>query len=214
MTVPHHPIAPAGHFTRVGRRAIRRSAMLVLVGAAAFLAGAAAAATDYPRDIGNWTVAVSKDGKGCFVTRAYEHPGGTTLLLGIDLEGTNHLSILNANWSIKPKDRLKLDFKLASGSYMKHFAVGMASDGKQGFVTSFEVKFPTYFAGSKLLSISKGDVPVERLNIEGSGPAVAALRNCVEAQRDKPAAAAGKKMRSDDIPIDPFAPASERKKKK
>lgn len=174
-----------------------------------------AIARDYPpRTLGAWTVALSKDGKGCFLTRTYERAGDTTLLLGIDLDGTNHLSVLNANWSIKPKDRLKLDFRLSNGGYVKHFAIGMASDGKKGFVTSFEPKFPTYFATSAILHISRGDVPVERVNLDGSGAAVAAVRACVEAQRGKPASAAGATPPPDDIPRDPFAVVTPRRSKR
>jgi hypothetical protein len=164
------------------------------------------------RTVGGWTVTASEDGEGCFLTRGYDHPGDTTLLLGVDLDGTNHLTVLNANWSIEPKDELKLDFRLSKGGYPKHFAIGMSSNGKPGFVTSFEAKFPSYFAASKFLDISRGDVPVERLDLDGSGAAVAELRKCVEAQRGQPASAA--KTRSSDIPRDPFAitPKPESKK--
>jgi hypothetical protein len=198
MPMPHHPILFAALFA-----------------IAALAASAACAAPeDAPRDIGGWTVAVSKDGTGCFATRAYDRPGNTTLLLGLDLDGKNHLSVLNANWSIRPQDRLKLDFHLTNGGYTKHFAIGMASDGQQGFVTSFETKFPTYFATSKTLDIARGPVPVERLDLAGSGAAVAALRHCVEAQRDKPASATSQDVGIDGIPRDPFAAASTRKAKK
>lgn len=197
MVLPHPVIALAGLLTL-----------------AAMPPAAAAAPAGKPRDIGGWTLTVSKDGRGCFLTRAYDRTGGTTLLLGIDLDGANHLSVLNANWSIAPQDRLKLDFTLSNGGYPKHAAIGMAADGKQGFVTSFEVKFPTYFAASQFLHIARGDVPVERLALDGSGAAVAALRRCVEAQRDKPVAAAGDETQGDDIPRDPFAPARARHPKK
>jgi hypothetical protein len=195
--------------------AIVRPAWRALLCAAGLLASAPLLAQGYPpRDVGDWTVAVSKDGKGCFLTRAYDHPGSTTLLLGLDLDGANHLSLLNENWSIKPKDQLKLNFTLSNGGYPGHFAIGIASDGKQGFVTSFETRFPTYLAGSKILNVSRGKVPVERLDLEGSGAAVAELRHCVEAQRGEPGVSAGEKPSSGTIPKDPFAPAPVRKPKK
>lgn len=128
-----------------------------------FASAPAIARDDAPRAIGGWTVAPSKDGQGCFLTKVYDRPGDTTLLLGLDRDGTNHLTVLNSNWSIEPKQRLKLDFRLSKGGYAKHFAVGLASDGKRGFVTSFEPKFPAYFASSHMLAIARGDVPVERL---------------------------------------------------
>jgi len=160
--------------------------------------------------VGNWTVAPSKDGKGCFLTREYDRRGGTTLLLSLDIDGTNRLVVLNANWSIKPKDQLELNFRLSNSSYPAHFAVGMASDGKQGFVTSFGAKFPSLFAASKILHISRGNVPVERLDLEGSEAVVAELTSCVDDQRAKPATAADGKADPGDIPKDPFAPSPKR----
>jgi hypothetical protein len=189
--------------------------VFALVCAAGLFASDPVSARDYAsRTVGDWTVVASKDGKGCFLTRDYEGNGETTLLLGLDIDGTNRLSVLNANWSIKARDQLKLNFRLSNSSYPAHFAVGILSEGKQGFVTSFGEKFPSYFAASKALNISRGDVPVERLSLDGGDAAVAELKKCVDDQQAKPAAAAGGKARSDDIPSDPFAPAPARGSKK
>ncbi|MFZ3484308.1 hypothetical protein [Sphingomonas sp. 3-13AW] len=209
MATPRGPIEPAPKAGSSLRPAL--AACSLLLGA---FAGSQAMAGDYAtRDIGGWTVAASKDGKGCFVTREYDRTGQTTLLLGLETDGTNHLTVLNSNWSIKPKERLELTFRLSNASFPKHFAVGIASGGKQGFVTNFGSKFPANFAASTTLNIFRGDVPVERLSLAGSGNAVAELRRCVEAQRRKPAAAAPKEKR-DGIPVDPFAGNSGRKSKR
>lgn len=206
MPTPQQPIESVSPITLARGRAITKLAVHALGCVAGLLVGTTASAQDYKsRVVAGWTVAASEDGQGCFLTKVYEHVGGTTLLLGLDLDGTNHVSVLNANWSIKPKEQLSLDFSLSKGGYVKHFAVGMKSDGKQGFVTSFEAKFPAYFASSTFLNISRGDVPVERLSLDGSGAAVAELRKCVDAQREKPAGKAASKAPSDDIPKDPFA---------
>lgn len=181
---------------------------------AGLLASGQASARDYEsRDVGGWTVAASKDGKGCFLSRDYDR-SGTTALFGLDTDGANRLSVLNANWSIKPRERLKLNFRLSNSSYPAHFAVGLAADGKQGFVTSFGPKFPSYFATSKTLYVSRGDVPVERLALDGAGAAVAELKTCVDSLRNIPAPAAAGKARSDDIPKDPFARSAARESKK
>ncbi|WP_420140320.1 hypothetical protein [Sphingomonas sp.] len=198
---------------RIIARAATGAAFLIAAGAGAF-SGARAAAPAYPQDVGGWTLAESSDGKGCFLTRIYDHRGDTTLLLGLDVDGSNHLSVLNANWSIKPKERLKLTFRLSGGTYPRHFAVGMASDGKQGFVTNFEAKFLPLFAASRDLFVANGAVPVERLPLDGSGAALGELRKCVAAQRAKPAPAPGKTTKSDDIPEDPFAPANRDKRRR
>lgn len=163
------------------------------------------------RDVEGWTVAASKDKRGCFLTRTYEGAGGTTLLLGLDIDGSNRLSVLNDNWSIKQMDRLKLNFRLSSGGYSRQQVVGIESDGKKGFVTNFETKFPDYFAASKALHISRGDVPVEQLSLEGSGAAVAELRRCVGMYAAKAVAGSREKGRSDQIPRDPFAPDAKRR---
>jgi len=215
MTIPQRSTACARPGLGARLRTTMRPAAFVLACAAGLGARDDASARDYAaRTVAGWTVVASKDGKGCFLTRTYERNGGTTLLLGLDTDGTNRLSVLNANWSIKPKDRLKLNFRLSNSSYPAHFAVGIASEGKQGFVTSFGEKFPSYLAASDILHISRGTVPVERLSLDGAEAAVAELRNCVEDQRAKPAAPTGGKARSDDIPTDPFTPAPPRKSKK
>lgn len=209
MGSPRRPIDVASR----GRAALRPglAALGVAVG---LLAGVPAVAGDYAtREVGAWTVAASRDGKGCFLTREYDRAGRTTLLLGLEVDGTNHLTVLNANWSIKPKDRLELTFRLAKASFPKHFAVGMASGGKQGFVTDFGAKFPADFAASSTLQIFRGNVPVERLSLDGSGAAVAELRRCVEGQRGKPAGGAREKEPSNGIPIDPFSAGAGRKGK-
>ncbi|WBO22158.1 hypothetical protein [Sphingomonas abietis] len=190
-----------------------RPAFFVLLGVAGLAAAGPAPARDpAPRDLGSWTVAPSTDGKGCFLTRSYDGNGGTTLLLGLDVDGANRLSVLNANWSIKAKQALKLNFRLSNSSYPDHFAVGIVSDGQQGFVTSFGMKFPSYVATSKDLRISRGDVPVGRWDLDGAAAAVAALEHCVgDLQVDPAAAPHGnaphRKKSSDGIPSDPFAPA-------
>ena len=212
MLMPRRSINGADPVVRAGFRPIARPAIFALVCASGLFAGGPGfARDDAPHTVRGWTVAESKDGKGCFLTREYDRNGETTLLLGLDIDDTNRLVVLNANWSIKPRDQLKLNFRLLNSSYPAHFAVGITSEGKQGFVTSFGVKFPSYFAASKTLEISRGDVPVERLDLDGADVAVAALRDCVADRQAKPADG---KARFDDIPSDPFAPPPARGPKK
>ncbi|WP_242008243.1 hypothetical protein [Sphingomonas ginsenosidivorax] len=208
-----HPAAGERRIDRTGSRATR--ALLVVACAIGVSAHARASAQEFAaREVGDWTVAASSDDTGCFLTRAYDRPGGTTLILGLDGDGTNHLSVLNANWSIKPKDQLSLDFRFSKGGYAKHGAIGMAADGKRGFVTTFEAKFPAYFAASKVLEIFRGDVPVEQLGLEQSGAAVAALRDCVAVRSAPRAAEPPAKARGTRIPVDPFASDPPRKRKR
>ena len=188
-------------------RATIRPILLSFALVTGLFASAPVSAQGFPaRDVGGWTVAASKDKGGCFLTKTYQGPGETTLLLGLNIDGTNHLTVLNDNWSIKQKDRLELSFQLSRGGYSNHPVVGMASGGKKGFVTNFETKFPSYFAASKALHINRGDVPVEQLSLDGSGAAVAELRRCVGIIEAKSAADTPEKGRSALIPKDPFAP--------
>jgi hypothetical protein len=171
--------------------------------AAALVCATPALAQGYAaQQLGDWTVAASKDGSGCFISRSFDQPGGTTLLLGMDRDGSNHFSVLNEHWSIRPQDRLKLTFRLTQGGYPNHQAIGIVADGKQGFVAAFDPKFPTSFAGSKALHIDRGTTPVARLPLDGSGAAVAELKRCVAAQHGQPKAAAAN---DNGIPRDPFA---------
>jgi len=186
--------------------------LALLAGGACLFGASSSHADDYPtRKFGAWTVSVSNDGKGCFVTRTYEGPGDTTLLLGLDTDASNRLTLLNANWSIKPKDQPRLTFRLSNASFPRHLAVGIAADGKQGFVTSFGETFPDTFAASKSLKIARGDIPVEDLALDGSGGAITELRKCVTALRDKPPVAKPRDGKNR-IPLDPFAPDAARKK--
>jgi hypothetical protein len=179
---------------------------------ATLVAHAPASAQGYAgRSVGEWRIAASQDGDGCFATRIFDRDGATTLLLGLSLDGTNRLSLLNANWSIKPRDRLTLDYRLSNRRFPKQLAIGIAADRKQGFVSSFDAKFPAQFAASTSLSVFRGEVPVERLTLEGSGAAVAEVRRCVAAANGK----TGGSTRTDStkIPKDPFAESAARKRR-
>lgn len=195
----------------------RRAAWPILAAfaaAATLLPGAQAAAADYAtRDVGQWTVSASSDRQGCFLTRTYPAPRATTLLFGLDTDGSNRLTILNANWSIREKEQLKLTFRLSKASFPRHAAIGIAAEGKKGFVTSFGPTFPNSLAASTFLRVQRGDVPVEDLGLEGSGAAIAELRTCVDRYRTAGAPARSDRQKGDRIPLDPFAVKAKRESK-
>lgn len=188
---------------------------VALMLAITILASAPVAASAYlSKTIAGWTIAASADGSGCFVTRDYGAPNGTMLLLGLDIAGANRLSVLNADWSIKPKTQVVLDFRLSNGNYSKHAAVGIAANGMKGFVTDFEVRFPAHFAASDFLHIQRGEIPVAHLALAGSGAAVAELRRCVVTLRAPTPDGSAAQEPSGRIPRDPFAPEFDRKARK
>lgn len=182
--------------------------------AAALLASTAATAQDDAvRDVGGgWTLSPSSDGKGCFVTRAYPAPRETVLQLGLDTDGSNRLTLLNANWSIRARERLKLDFRLSNAAFPRHDAIGIVAEGRRGFVTTFGATFPRNLATSAFLHVRRGTVRVEELSLAGSGTAIAALRTCVERRRTAPAAASKPGRGTSGIPLDPFAARTESRK--
>ena len=173
--------------------------------------GSAASAVAAPATVAGWTVAPAEDGAGCFVTRTFDRAGETTVLLGLDRDGSNRLSVLNGNWSIRARERVRLTFRLSKAAYPRHAAIGIAADGRQGFVTTFGKDFPAQFAATRTLDIARGDVPVERLALDGSGAAVAALRRCVAALAGKRGA---ERQRDGAIPRYPFAPSAGRKSRR
>lgn len=171
----------------------------------------AAPAQGYPtRDLGPWKIAAARDGDGCFMTRVYPREGDTTLLFGLSADGSNRLTLLNANWSIRPQDRLTLDYRLSNRRLPKQTAIGLASGGKRGFVSAFDARFPAQFAAATGLAIFRGETPVERLTLEGTGAAVAELKRCVAASKAGPDA---RPVPDDTIPRDPFAESKPKRKK-
>jgi hypothetical protein len=188
--------------------------MLHLAIAATMLVRTAPAFANYAtRDVGPWLVSASSDKQGCFLTRTYPGPRATTLQFGLDVDGSHRLTILNANWSVMEKEQLRLNFRLSNASFPRHLAIGIAAEGKKGFVTSFGAAFPSTFAASDFLHIRRGDVPVEDLDLDGSGAAVAEMRKCVD-RFSSTRAFSPSKEDADRIPIDPFARKSKGESKK
>lgn len=184
-----------------------RAAIPAILLATALLATTPAFAQTYPaKEVAGWTVAASKDERGCFLTRTFPRPGETTLLLGLDIDQANRLSVLNTNWSIQPKDQVKLNFRLNKAAYPDHLAIGIESAGKKGFVTDFKPDFLTAFAASTTLAITRGKVPVEQLGLTGSAAAIKELRRCVWIHKVKAGGGSPGKEGADGIPVDPFAP--------
>lgn len=207
MVLPRRSIGCAAHKRGASslHRIVRRAAVWLVVATGPAIAAGASAQSYTVRNQGAWTLAPSSDAPGCFMTRTYAGDGGTTLLFGLDADGRNHLSVLNDNWSIEPQDRLTLDFRLSNRRYARQSAIGMTSDGKRGFVTRFPSRFATDLATSRFLYIDRGDVPVARLTLDGSAPAIAELKRCIAAVavQPSPKAAAGRGDVS--VPKDPFA---------
>lgn len=193
----------------------RRMLVALPTVAAALLTATPSAAAGYAtRDVGDWVVSASSDGQGCFITRTYPNPRATTVQFGLDVDGSNRLTLLNANWSIKDREPLKLTFRLSKASFPRHAAIGIVADGKRGFVSSFGASFARDLAASRTLQVRRGEVIVEDLALDGSGAAIAEMRSCVDRFRDAPKAARAPETGSDGIPLDPFAAQPRRESRK
>ncbi|MEG8038392.1 hypothetical protein QP166_03185 [Sphingomonas sp. LR60] len=106
---------------------ISPAALLSGLALATSMVGGSAFAADYAtRDVGAWIVAASSDQKGCFITRTYPAPRGTILQFGLDMDGSNRLTLLNPNWSVRAREQLRLDFQLSNSAFPRHLAIGIA----------------------------------------------------------------------------------------
>lgn len=183
----------------------RATTLWIAIGAFALAVPPAAAQDSGARKVGAWTVAPGQDGAGCLLSRSYRGPTGTTLILGLDTDGSQRLSVLNPDWSIRPGDRERLTFRLGAARYDRQFAVGIASAGKQGFAAEFDAAFAGKLAAAKSLAIARGTTPVEDLPLDGSGAAVRELKACVAALGDGRGASRSSDDAGRSIPRDPFA---------
>src|SRR5215217_7650910 len=95
---------------------------------------------------GGWDVIQGDD--HCAIHLEYEGPGDTELNVMLQLDGTVLLAMYNSNWTIKEDEKVELEYRLNGGSYGGGKAVGLASSGKRGFVTSFDQNFLNDFVQS------------------------------------------------------------------
>lgn len=173
---------------------------------ASVIFGVAASAAEYrSREVGGWEVGETSSGDSCYIGMEYEGEGETLVLLSLDVEGTPYLLVSNYNWSIKDKDEFSLDYRLSNGTYTEHPAFGTKNGTRGGFVTTFETRFPEYFAQSTYLHITRDGNVVDNLSLTGTAVAVAELRRCVAIAKARTDAEAREKARLSHIPKDPFA---------
>lgn len=146
------------------------------------------------------------DGEMCGVGSDYEGDGETRLIVTINLEDRVALLASNYNWSAKEGEKYEgIEYILNGSSFGGGVAVGIETDLRKGFVTTFPVTFLNDFAAGTSLHIYKGDKAIDRLNLKGSGAAVAHLRRCIARLKAVRAAENREKAKFADIPKDPFA---------
>jgi TonB family protein len=117
------------------------------------------------------------------------------------------LIVGNDGWSIEKGEKTDLVFGVNGRVYSDGVAVGVSEKfaSKKSFATKFGPEFLKDFAASPYLVILKGDVTVDRLQLRGSGAALAVAKRCLAKVRSDIAVAAAEKRKYADIADDPFA---------
>lgn len=177
---------------------------LIVLGAAFLLPSHSYAAEYRTREIAGWEVSESSD-DSCYIGMEFEGEGSTLVVLSLEIDKTPYLLVSNYNWSINNKDKFKLNYELSNGVYEDHPAVGSKTGIRGGFITSFEERFPEYFAQSTYLHITRDGSIVDRLSLGGTAAAVGELRKCVAIVKARVDAEAREKARFAGIPKDPFS---------
>lgn len=163
----------------------------------------------------DWQVTGNESDNTCFFGREFEGPGETHMGVSVDAKDSSvSIWVLNDNWSLKEGDGIKvaLDLRGTPNSYSGS-GMPFTSGGKSGFGMNFksmEVLSDVAAAnGAHFYKIdgegeSEKYTLIDKLNLDGTGAAVAALRRCFAHQKGLIAAAEREKKRWKDIPADPF----------
>lgn len=178
---------------------------LIALGAAVLLPSHGYAAEYRTREVGGWEVGESTGNDSCYIGMEYEGEGSTLVILSLGIDKRPYLLVSNYNWSIKDKDEFTLNYELSNGVYEDHPAAGSKDGIRGGFITSFEERFPEYFAQSTYLHITRDGSIIDKLSLSGTAVAVGELRKCVAIVKARADAEAREKARFADIPKDPFA---------
>lgn len=163
----------------------------------------AAPARDWPR-AGGFDIGEGAD--YCFLSSEYQGDGDTELMVSLKTDGTAMVVVQNYNWTAKEGERYDdISVHLSTANYGGGTALGVSNDGRHGFGTKVPGKFLDGLAASTYLHVYKGDAVVDRLDLKGSGAAVAMVRRCVATVKAEADAEERKRRRFADIPKDPFA---------
>jgi TonB family protein len=180
---------------------------LPLVAAAALLVAPAAYAREWG-EAGGWNIGESSDGESCGAVMEYEGKGETNLIFLHYVDGRIVLGATNTGWSAEKEKEYELVYVLNGKSYSggKSFGLGERYEIRKGFVTAMEPSFEADFAAGSGLQVYLGGTLVDNLSLNGTGAAVARVRQCVAHLRGIKQAAERERQRWAHIPDDPFKP--------
>lgn len=152
---------------------------------------------------GNWEI--FRNANSCGMTRDYDVPGATEMVVIKYVDGKIRIMITNRDWSAKQGKLYDISYVLNGTSYGGAQAVGTADQGRKGFVSTFVADFADDFAQGSLLQVLLGEQQIERLSLDGSGAAMALVNQCLATARGDLAAAERERERRAQLPKDPFA---------
>jgi hypothetical protein len=154
---------------------------------------------------GDWEV--FQDSKSCGMTRAYEGPGETEMMVIDYASGEIRVMITNMEWSAKKGELYDISYVLNGTTYDGAEAVGTADRARKGFVSTFAAEFADDLARGSTLHVLLAGKEIERLPLGGTGAAMALVDQCLASLRAALAAAEREKAKRAHLPRDPFAPS-------
>lgn len=165
---------------------------------------------------GNYDVDGSAPGEdpGCIMTASYAIPGRPDVDFNLLWDGKQVIFALTSTaWSAE-KGETYPDFQYYFGDSQSLYNGGLTAGYvhdyiHKGFMTSFEPEFMDKIAAETQLIVGRmpegGELTVVAdLNLEGSAPAIAALKRCTAFVINREAARIRRESRNDYISRDPF----------
>lgn len=162
----------------------------------------AAHATEIIGTSGDWEV--FRDSKSCGMTRTYEVPGETEMMVIKYAAGEIRILITNKGWSAKQDQLYDISYQLNAGTYGGSKAVGMADRDRRGFVSTFVADFADDFAKGSTLRVFLSGKEIERLSLAGTGAAMTLVNQCLADVRASLSAAKRETEKRAKLPKDPF----------
>jgi hypothetical protein len=169
---------------------------------AAALAPQAANGAEIIGTSGDWEV--FRDSKSCGMTRTFEVPGETEMMVIKYAGGDIRILITNTGWSAKQDQLYDVSYQLNGHAYGGSKAVGTSDGDRRGFVSTFVTDFGNDFAKGSNLRIFLSGKEIERLPLIGTGAAMALVDECLVEVRATLSAAKREKEKRAKLPKDPF----------
>lgn len=178
----------------------------ITLAAVVALAPQAVRATEIIGTSGDWEI--FRDSKSCGMTRTYEVPGETEMMVIKYAAGEIRILITNKGWSAKQDQLYDISYQLNGGTYGGAKAIGTADPDRRGFVSTFVSDFAADFAKGSTLRVFLSGKEIERLPLTGTGAAMVLVDQCLAEVRTTLSAAKRETDKRAKLPKDPFATSS------